>query len=220
MSDSGIPRTDRAARDYMVATAATIASDPALYLLQAADAAALTLSATNYSNAFNLADAPATRTELTVQTKDEMRNAAEGIFRLYLVQIKYNAGISSAAKSAIGIEAPNPSRSQRNVPATQVDVAVKGALLGSHTVTYTDSITGKKAKAFGAQGVELLVAVAEEPVTDSSLGKTYGVFSKNPIGVAFEHADNQKVATYWARWMNVRGQAGPWSNPVSMTIAA
>jgi len=81
-------------------------------------------------------------------------------------------------------------------------------------------INDKKAKPFGAQTVELRVAVTEDGTSDVNLARTYGLFSKNPIGVAFEHADNQKTATYWARWANVRGQAGPWSIPVSMTIAA
>src|SRR4051812_40849807 len=189
-------------------------------MLHVADAAALQLVASNLQSAFTTATEPATRNELSIGHKDEMRTAAEALVRLYGIQIKYNQGVSTADKEAIGISQPNPSRTPRNVPATQPTLGVKGALLGSHTVTFLDSLNDKKAKPFGAQTVELRVAVTEDGTSDVNLARTYGLFSKNPIGVAFEHVDNQKTATYWARWANVRGQAGPWSIPVSMTIAA
>ena len=220
MSENGIPRQDALAVNYINTFANTIAADPAAYMLQVADAAALQLAASNLQSVYTAATTPATRNELTIAHKDEMRTAAEALVRLYAIQIKYNQAISTADKEAIGVSQPNPSRSPRPVPATQPTLSVKGALTGSHTVTFVDSLNDKKAKPFGAQTVELRVAITEEGTSDVNLAKTYGLFSKNPIGVAFEHEDNQKTATYWARWANVRGQVGPWSNPVSMTIAA
>ena len=50
--------------------------------------------------------------------------------------------------------------------------------------------------------------------------RSIGLYTKNPIGVAFDEADNTKIATYWGRWANSKGQYGPWSSAVSMTIAA
>jgi hypothetical protein len=220
MSEFGIPNADELAKAYFKRFAERLSEDPGAYFQSVADAAAITLASNNFSAALDVASDPLTRTSAKVLLKDEMRNACEALIRLYSIQIKYNQAISSEMKAYLGIAQPNSSRQQRNVPATFVDLAVKGALLGSHTVTYTDSMTGKKSKPFGAQTVELIVAISDEPVSDPGLGKTYGIFSRNPIGVAFEHADNTKVATYWARWANVRGQAGPWSNPVSLTIAA
>jgi len=43
---------------------------------------------------------------------------------------------------------------------------------------------------------------------------------RNPIGVAFQAADNGKMATYFARWANSKGDTGPWSVPFTFGIAA
>ena len=54
------------------------------------------------------------------------------------------------------------------------------------------------------------------------------VYVQKPLTWSVEEArllakkakDNKKIATYWGRWANSKGQVGPWSLPVSMTIAA
>ena len=48
----------------------------------------------------------------------------------------------------------------------------------------------------------------------------YDAARRNPIASAFDHADDGKVATYFARWGGKRNEFGQWSLPVSMTIAA
>lgn len=216
----GIPSEDGAARTYFNHFASYVSANLGVYFLSAADGAALTLAAQNYNDAFVLAEAEPTRNKLTVIQKDETRNACEALVRLYSMQIKYNAGISTEDKAAIGISQPNPTRTSVNVPSTLVELGIVGALQGSHTLTYKDSTTQQRAKPFGAALVELWCAVAETAGADVNLARPCGLFTKNPIGIAFEPADNKKVATYWGRWVSRKGQFGPWSIPVSMTIAA
>jgi hypothetical protein len=38
--------------------------------------------------------------------------------------------------------------------------------------------------------------------------------------VNFTAADNGKLATYFARWQNRRGETGPWSSAATFTIVA
>jgi hypothetical protein len=217
----GIPRSDALARNYINDYATTVAADPAKYGLSSADSSAITLAAQTYSACYTLATTPATRTELTIIAKDEARNAAEALIRLYSIQIKYNAGISTEDKAAIGISQPNPSRTRRNVSDTLPILAIIGALQGSQTLRFSDSTTpDSRAKPFGAQMLELRVNVAETAGGEAEEARPCGIYSTNPIGVPFAPADNKKIATYWGRWANTRGQFGPWSLPVSMTIAA
>jgi hypothetical protein len=216
----GVPTQDGAAKTYFNAYAAKVALDPGKYFLSNADSAAISAAAASYSAAYDAAVAPGEKSELKTIAKDESRNSCEALIRLYSIQIKYNMGISTDDKAALGISQPNPTRTSRDVPPTQVQLGILGSLTGSQTLTYRAPESEGKAKPFGAQTVELRVAIDDEAVTDVNLAKNVGLFSRNPIGVAFEAADNKKVATYWARWANVRGQVGPWSIPVSMTIAA
>lgn len=216
----GIPVEDGAARDFFINVAAIISADPAKYLLQGTDADALMLAAQDYADAYTLATNKPTRNELSIIQKDEQRNSCEALFRLYLMQIKFNMAISTEDKSAVGVRQPNPSRTRRDVPASLPSLMIVGALPGSQTLRFKEAEAAGNAKPFGAQTLELRVAIAETAVTDVELAKPCGLFSRNPIGVAFEPEDNKKIATYFARWANVRGQVGPWSSPVSMTIAA
>ncbi|HEV2296747.1 MAG TPA: hypothetical protein VGR35_23095 [Tepidisphaeraceae bacterium] len=221
MSDTGIPAQDGPAREYMLTFANVIAFDPSVYQLQQVDSDAISAAVNAYSAAYTLAIEPATRTELTIIDKDETRNSAEQIVRLYAMQIKYNAGISTAAKAAIGVSQPNPERNPINVPASSPLMNIIGATPGAQTVRYADtSAPDSGAKPFGAASLQLFVAITDEPTTDEAVAKFYGAFTRNPIGVAFNEADDGKVATYFARWADRKGQVGPWSLPVSMRIAA
>ncbi len=217
----GIPRQDAQAVNYINIFATKVAMGPGVYMLSSADSAAISLAAANLQSAYTAAITPATRNKLTVSAKDEARNAAEALIRLYSIQIKYNAGITTQDKEAIGIAQPNPFRSQRNVPNSSPLLAILGNLPGSQTLRFSDANTpDSRRKPFGAQMLELRVAVAETVVTDVALAKPCGIFSKNPIGVAFDNADNKKVASYFGRWADTKGEVGPWSLPISMAIAA
>ena len=221
MAEHSIPTQDGPAQVYMQNFADVIAANVGLYQLGAADSAAISAAAGAYSAALLLALNPPTRNELTIIAKDEARNAAEQIVRQYAMQIKFNAGIPTDAKAAIGVAQPNPTRTPINVPDTLPALLIVGSLKGSQTVQFRNPDTEGKAKPFGATMVELWVAVTEEdPALFASQAKAYGLFTKNPIGVAFAEADDGKMATHFARWVDRKGQVGPWSLPVSMRIAA
>src|SRR5690242_15353163 len=113
MSDSAMPSQDGPARDYINFFAENIALDPGRYLLSVADSAAISLAASNFNDAYVAATNPATRNEQTIIQKDETRNSAEALVRLYSMQIKYNAGISTEDKNVLGIQQPNNSRTPR-----------------------------------------------------------------------------------------------------------
>ena len=78
----------------------------------------------------------------------------------------------------------------------------------------------KRAKPFGAISLQLFVNVAEEVDPNPDTARFVGNYTKNPIVVAFDHSENGKQATYFARWQGRRGDVGPWSVPVSLAIAA
>ena len=131
------------------------------------------------------------------------------------------AGISDDDKIAIGVRPVNTSREPIPVPASSPLLNVLGATPGSQTVRYSDSSTpDSPAKPFGAPMLQLFVAIENEATTDENEAKFYGVFTKNPVAVGFDEADDGKVATFFARWGGKRNEFGQWSVPVSMTIAA
>jgi hypothetical protein len=141
--------------------------------------------------------------------------------RQYASLIKPNAGISDQDKEAIGVPPINLNRNPINVPASSPLLNIVGATPGSHTLRYADTSTpdsGKKP--FGAANLQLFVVVGTTPVIDPDAAQFYGAVTRNPVAVGFDAADNGKMATYFARWADRKGQVGPWSLPVTMAIAA
>lgn len=217
----GIPSQDGPAEQYMRQFAQTVAGNYAAYFLSAADSAALTLATGNYTTAWNLYKDPTTTGPLVLTQKDETRNAAEALVRLYSMQIKYNQAIPTELKQAVGVRQPNPARTSNDDPTTQPVLSIVGALEGSQTLRYVDATAPtRRGKPAGIALIELWLAIGEEEAPDRSTARSIGLFTKNPVGVAFAESDNQKIATYWGRWANRKGQYGPWSSSVSMTIAA
>jgi hypothetical protein len=221
MIQYGIPAGDFEAEAYMRTYAENIAANYAAYGMSLADSQALSLATGNFTTAWNRYINPNTTGPIALTQKSETRNAAEALVRLHSIQVKFNAGISTALKDAIGVRQPNPERSSIDEPTTMPVLAVIGALPGSQTLRFTDSTSPtRRAKPPGVSLMELWVAISADEAEDRSTARSIGLFTKNPIGIAFEESDNQKIATYWGRWANSKGQYGPWSAKVSMTIAA
>lgn len=221
MPNDYIPARDAEALAFMQTFAAGLSASPSTYFLSAAEAAGIQSAVDQFAAAYADAIDPAQRTPVIVATKDECRNAAEQLVRQYATLIKYNAGISNPEKIAIGVRPVNPNREPIECPQTSPSLNIVAATPGAHTLRFQDSLDPEnRGKPFGATEVQLFVAIAAEPVTDWNEARFYGKFTKNPMAVAFTPEDNGKQATYFARWSSRRGENGPWSNPVSMAIAA
>jgi len=221
MSEGYIPSTDAGALQWMEAFAAGISANAPLYGLSAADAAGIQAAVDAYATALTVATTPSTRTEVTINDKNNARNAAEQICRQFAILIKFNDGISDGDKIAIGVRPVNNSREPINVPDTSPLLSIIAATPGAQTLRYSDTFTpDSAAKPFGAANLQLFVAVADDEVDDPALASFQGAHTRNPIGVGFTAPDDGKVATYFARWASRKGEVGPWSLPISMRIAA
>ena len=169
--------------------------------------------------AYDAATNPETRTRGSIADKNAAFNAAETLCGRFAMEIKYNNVISDGLKLNVGVTPPNPQRTPRPAPSTQPVISVVGATEGSQTLTFRDSVTGRN-KPPGVTNIQVYRVIAPEAVQDRAGAELYSAFSRNPIGVEFSEADDGKVATYFARWADAKGQVGPWSLPTSMRIAA
>jgi hypothetical protein len=57
-------------------------------------------------------------------------------------------------------------------------------------------------------------------VTDPRRAQFLAFTGKTDFSCAFAPADHGKTATYFARWTNAKGDMGPWSLPLPVSIAA
>jgi hypothetical protein len=72
--------------------------------------------------------------------------------------------------------------------------------------------TGRKAKPPGVHSIELKWYMCEEkPVSVDEL--IYSIIStRTPIRFEFKESDRGKRIYFCLRWMNTRGEKGPWGN--------
>lgn len=216
-----IPTQDAQAALWMRSFADAIVASPSTYELSSIDATTIDDAVTAFENALAISSAGATRTSQTIQDKDNARNAAETLVRQYAIDIKYNAAIDDGTKIAIGVRPVNNNRDPIYCPQTSPLLNIVAATPGAHTVRYADSFTmDSGAKPFGAAALQLYAYIGDEPTVDENLATFVGLYTRNPIAIAFTPEDDGKMATYFARWSGRRGDTGPFSLPVSMRIAA
>ena len=220
-SSDYIPPSDDNFRSYAETFANTITADPALYMLTPAQAASIQGVVDDFVAKLAISSAENTRNKNTIADKDDARSIAENMIRQYAMDIKNNEGITDGDKLAIGVRPINPDREPIDPPTTQPLLNVLGNLPGVQNLRYADSSTpDSRAKPFGVTELQLFRGVGTEETMPLSECQFYGKFTRNPIDVMFDEADDGKVATYYGRWATQRGEVGPWSVPVSFRIAA
>lgn len=221
MSSDFIPAKDGEALNFMQTFSAGITASVATYDLVAADATAIDAAVDAFAAAYAIATNPATRTSVSVNTKDEARAAAEEIVRQYAAVIKMNAGVSDSNKIAIGVRPVNDTRSPVPAPATSPLLNITMATPGVQVLRYADTLTpDSAAKPPGSTSLQLFRAVGTAAITDPAEAEFLAAVTRNPVEVNFDAADAGKVATFFGRWANGKGETGPWSLPVSMRVAA
>lgn len=200
---------------------ALISAAPGMYGLQEGDAANIAA----YVNAFNAALAvvanPAAKTKATVAAKDGARAAMLEIVRPYAVRVRDNLGVSNADKAALRLTIMDQTKTPVPPPVTLPLLNVLAATRGAHLLRYSDSAApDRRGKPAGAVGLQLFVAVAGGSVNDPTIAAFRSLVTRQPYAVSYVSADNGKIATYFARWQNSKGQVGPWSNALAFTIVA
>lgn len=221
MSDY-IPQTDDGFRTWGTNFATNISANPAQFMLTPAQAASIQSVVDDYVAKLEIADNELTRTKTTIADKDDAKSIAVNLCREYAIDIKNNEGIPDGDKLAVGVRPINPNREPIDPPATAPIVNVLGNVANTQTLRYADFLTpDSPAKPFGATSIQMFLGITEgETPATLAESKFLGAFTRNPITVDFTEDQDGKLATYYARWANAKGEVGPWSSPVSYRIAA
>jgi len=76
------------------------------------------------------------------------------------------------------------------------------------------------AKPSGVQSAEIWYLVGPTPPTDPAQCRFAALDTATPYLLQHDPADGGKLAHYLLRWVNSRGEPGPWSETVTTTIGA
>lgn len=221
MSADYIPSREADMDTWVLNFKTLIAANPTSYGLSASDATAIGTAYTNWHAAYLAAIGPTTRNVSTIGTKNEQKAVVLGVVRGYAATIRANRAVSSALKSGLGLHVPTGTTTPVPPPATSPVLAFHGMRPGVQSVQATDETTPThRGKPAGVAGLLLFRTVAAEPAVDAEAAHFLGFVTRADYTATYTTADTGKVATYFARWTNAKGEMGPWSSPLSMPIAA
>jgi len=198
-----------------------IAADPTDYTLTSSEATAITNAYNTWHAAYVAATTTSTRTAETIATKNIQKANMKAVLQSYGALIRPNTAVSDALKIGLGLRIRDVDPTPIPPPSTYPVLSVQGGGPLEQELRATDVTTPtRRARPAGTSGLLVFRAVAEAPIEDPGQADFLAVVGKTRLTTSFASGDNKKVATYFARWTNARGELGPWSAPVSKVIAA
>ncbi len=198
-----------------------IAATPTNYGLAASDATAITNAFNSWHTAYQAAVNAATRSSLTIETKNQQKANVLFVVRGYIGTITANRAVSDTLKMGLGLHIRDTSPTPVPAPSTKPSLRIVRTDQGFMDITAVDEATPlKRARPVGSVGMLLYRAVATTAINDPAEAQFLTFVGKPAAHATFTAADRGKTATYFARWTNARGETGPWSNGVSGAIAA
>jgi hypothetical protein len=156
------------------------------------------------------------------QAKDGDRSTYEGLLRSHSQQIQKRPGTTDAQRAALGITVPDTTGTPAGPPITAPVVTIETSQRLRHVINFsrTSAEGGGRGKPAGVRGCQIWMKIgAPAPASDADLSFVTED-TRSPHTIDFENADGGKLVFYWCRWVNTRGETGPWAAPVSATVVA
>jgi len=156
-----------------------------------------------------------------VQGKDDARELYMKALRLFVKQwLAFNTRVSDKDRDLMGLtvktNAYTPATKPTTVPVGKIDFSNRL----QHKIHFVDEATPtRKAKPAGARGCEVWVKFDGAAPTGPSELSYVSTASRTPCVATIESKYAGKIAYYMPRWVNTRGEFGPWSSTVSATVA-
>jgi len=175
-----------------------------------------------WNDAYGSADIKKDRTNAEVRAKDDARAAYELELRKFYKQwLASNSRVSNKDRErmelTVKVETRTPSPKPTTAPIGSVDFATRL----QHNIYFLDGATaGSKAKPAGVHGCEIWTKIDDPAPVDAKELVYLATATRSPYNTTFDGKVAGKTVYYWLRWVNTRGELGPWSRTVSATVAS
>ncbi|HEX8071788.1 MAG TPA: hypothetical protein VF546_17705 [Pyrinomonadaceae bacterium] len=153
--------------------------------------------------------------------KDDARKAYIAALREQVRQTQNTPGVTDADRAGLGLNPRDTTRTTAPVPTSRPVATIEAGLSLRHTINFFDEGTpNARRKPDGVHGCEIWRKIGDPAPTDPAQMAFVALDTATPYVTEFDGADAGKTAYYRLRWVNTRGEAGPWSQLYNATIAA
>lgn len=216
-----IPQNDAEFNLWQVSLTEIIEPNLTQWSIPADDFTALKASQAVWTTAFARASNKQNRTRADVQSKDDARDSYEKAIRQFNAQwLANNTRVLNSDRERMGLTVKQVTRKPVPAPVSSPVGTVDFSVRLQHTINYGDEATPRsKAKPAGVHGCEIWSKIDGNAPMDASELDYLGTSTSSPFSATFEGKNAAKNVYYWLRWVNTRGEAGPWSRSISAMVA-
>lgn len=181
------------------------------------DFAKVKLVQTNWVSAFSKASNKQNRTAADVTAKDDARYDYEKVIRPFVAQwLSNNSKVTDSDRTRMGLTVKSGTRTPAPAPTTCPVGIIDFSVRQQHTIRYYDEASAhSNAKPDGVHGCEIYMKVDGDAPKDASELTYVATCTAAPYTVKFDGSKAGKTVYYWLRWVNTRGECGPWSSTMS-----
>ncbi|MBV8069885.1 MAG: hypothetical protein JO270_08280 [Acidobacteriaceae bacterium] len=216
-----IPAKDAALDAWGANFTTLLTASPVTYGLTSTDALNAQNAFNTWHAAYLLVTSPTTKTKQTVSAKNTQKVTMLGIIRPLAITISLNAGVSSANKTAIGVNPRTSTPTPIPTPVTNPVLTLDSTSPAGTIIRYRDSIASPsvKSKPFGSIGMQIAASPSATPITDPNTLTMQATQTKSPFILALGSAAAGKTVYFAGRWITRKGLVGPWSPIVPFVVA-
>jgi hypothetical protein len=156
--------------------------------------------------------------------KDAARAALEKEVRPVTNFVQGYPKTTNADRAEMGITVRDTSPSPAPTPTSRPLALVESGQRLTHQLRLVEESTPtRRARPAGVLGAEVWVKLvdADSPAPTDPAALTFLTMTTKPsFRAEFKAGEGGKTAVYMARWVNTRGEKGPWSEITTATVAA
>lgn len=160
------------------------------------------------------------RTSADVQLKKEVREDLEKAIRQMVRQwLANNSRVTDADRIRMGLTVKTGTRTPAAVPDSSPMGVIDFSVRQQHSIEFFDEASAhSNAKPEGVHGCEIFVKIDGDAPKSVDEMTYLGTCTASPFVAKYDGTKSGKTAWYWLRWINSRGEAGPWSVAISAMI--
>ncbi|WP_446421963.1 hypothetical protein [Coleofasciculus sp.] len=216
---SYMPRSDADFNNWQGNFIATLTNHLTDLGLTAEEITSITTAQTTWTTAYNHHIAAQSAAESARQDKDDSGKQYKSLLRQLVNQLQVNPQMTDAMRQGLGITVSKSTSSSLGEPTTRPIPRIESKGRYQLEIHFVDETTPtRKAKPSGIMGSEIWVKIGDPPPTDPKELTFVALDTATPYVMEFKGEDVGKIAYFMLRWVNRKGESGPWSQTVSMMI--
>lgn len=148
------------------------------------------------------------------QAKDSARRSAKSSARALVRRLQAEPSVTDAQRKGLGLAIPDRIRTPLAPPATAPLLSIHSDGAHRQRIEFLDEAMTRRGKPQGVFAAELWLALGEQPANVEPLPESMrliGIATRSPHLVELPPGRRGQLARWRARWINRKGQPGPWS---------